>query len=144
MNNLNSKWPSKEEIEKVSLEGDNVNIAPFGVLTQYAEAVYEVYDKRLFGLVTAKFETKDNGDRTKFCYALYLNQAKEKSAQIKILEIDIQDDGWYPAKVFLVKPQRELIGSAETETQLRKFIDQAINSDFVKKQVKSLLTDKSI
>lgn len=54
-------------------------------------------------------------------------------AQIKVLEIDIEDDGWYPAKVYLTKPYREEIGIAESEKQLRTFIENAIKSDFVKK-----------
>ena len=62
-------------------------------------------------------------------------------AQIKVLEIDTEDDGWYPAKVYLTKPYREVIGIAESAKQLRTLIENAIKSDFVKKQIRSLLKE---
>ena len=137
MTKIKNKWPS---IEEVSANNQSVDLAPYGVISEYAEAVYSTYNKRLLGIITSRFREKANGDRTNFVYSFYLSQVKkDDAAQIKIFEVNIQDDGWYPATVALTKPYREEIGVAETEEQLRTFIENSINSDFVKSQIKSLL-----
>jgi hypothetical protein len=133
---LKNLWPSEEELNKT---GGEVYLAPYGVISQYSEAVYEQYSKKLIGIVLLRSKIKDNGDRTEFVYSLAISQAKNDGAQIKIFEFDVEDDGWYPVKVFLTKPYREEIGEAETEKQLRTFIENGIKSNFVKTQIKSLL-----
>lgn len=109
-----------------------VDLAPYGVISQYSKQIYEAYSNKLFGIVFSRSIIKSNGDKTDFVYSLVISQTKNEAAQIKVLEIDIEDDGWYPAKVYLTKPYREEIGIAESEKQLRTFIENAIKSDFVK------------
>ncbi len=129
-------WPSEDELNNVD---NSVDLAPYGVLSQYSDAIYEAYNKKLFGIILSRSKIESNGDKTDFVYSLVISQAKNDAAQIKILEIGIEDDGWYPAKVYITKPFREEIGLANTEAQLRTFIENGIKSDFVKKQIKSLL-----
>jgi len=133
-------WPTEEEL---NIAGTDVDLAPYGVLSQYSEAIYDSYKKKLFGIILSRSKIEPNGDKTDFVYSLVLTQAKNDGAQIKIFEIDIEDDGWYPARVYLTKPYREEIGVAETEKQLRTLIENGIRSDFVKNQIKSLLTEQS-
>ncbi len=143
MESINSKWPSKSELESLDLnDSDAVSLAPIGVLTQYSEAVYQAYDKKILGIIAARYKHKENGDKTEFTYSLYLTKIQEKEeAQIKILEMDVEDDGWYPAVVHLIGVKgKEKIGRAETEKQLRKYIEIAINTNQVKAQIKTLLS----
>ena len=131
-------WPTEAELKSAETA---VDLAPYGVISQYSEQIYEAYSKKLFGIVLSRSKIRPNGDKTDFVYSLVISQAKNEAAQIKVLEIDIEDDGWYPAKVYLTKPYREEIGIAESEKQLRTFIENAIKSDFVKKQIRSLLNE---
>jgi len=136
MKNSENVWPSEEELNNI---GNSVDLAPYGVISQYSAAIYSAYNKELVGIVTARYNIKTNGDKTNFVYSLLISQTKNDGAQVKIFEIEIQDDGWYPATVSLIKPAREELGIAETEEQLRTFIENGIKSDFVKAQIKSLL-----
>ncbi len=138
MSDLKNIWPSEEEIKK---SNSNIDLAPYGVISQYSEAIYETYSKRLIGIILTRAKILTNGDKTEFVYSLVISQAKNDGAQVKIFEIDIQDDGWYPAKVFLTKPYREELGNAENEKQLKTFIESGIKSDFVKNLIKSLLKE---
>jgi len=135
---LKDIWPKEEDLNS---SDNDVDLAPYGVISQYSEAIYEAYDKKLFGIVFSRCKVAANGDKTDFVYSLVVAQAKNEGVQIKLFEIDIQDDGWYPAKVYLTKPYREELGNAETEQQLRTFIENGIQSDFVKKQIKSLIVE---
>ncbi len=141
MDNNKNMWPSPEELN----DGNSVDKAPYGVLSEIAEAVYNVYDKKIWGILTARFTEQSNGDRTNFIYSLYLSKVHKKdAAQIKILEIDVADDGWYPATVNLFRPYRDVIGKAENESQFRTFLMNALNSEFVKGNLSELLKEKSM
>lgn len=142
MENINSKWPSENELKSLDLNSsDEISLAPIGVLTQYSDAVYHAYNKKIIGIIAARYKQKENGDRTDFTYSLYLTKVQEdKEAQIKILEMDVEDDGWYPATIYLIGSKgKEKIGKAETEKQLRTYIEKAITTNQVKAQIKSLL-----
>lgn len=128
-------WPSENEIDKST---ESVDLAPYGVISQYANAVDSAYNNKIIGMITARFEEKQNGDRTNFVYSFYIS-LPDKAVQIKLFEVEVADDGWYPAKVYLTKPSRSDIGIASTEKQLRTFIENGIKSDFVKNQIKTLL-----
>lgn len=138
MTEIKNFWPSEEELKK---SNSKINLAPYGVISEYSELIFDSYNSKLFGIILTKAKTKSNGDRTEFVYSLVISQTKDNGVQIKIFEIDIEDDGWYPAKIYLTKPYREKIGIAENEEQLRKFIEQGIKSDFVKSQIRILLND---
>lgn len=135
MDNSKIIWPKISELDDVS----EISLAPYGVLSQYSEAIFESYEKNLFGIVMARYKILANGDKNDFTYSLVISNTSKEIAQIKIIEMDVQDDGWYPAKVYAIKPHRETYGNAENELQLRKFLDAIIQSDFVKTQIKTLL-----
>lgn len=128
-------WPKISELDSVS----EVSLAPYGVLNQYSEAIFESYEEKLFGIVMARYKVLPNGDKNDFTYSLVVSNTAQESVQIKIIEMDVQDDGWYPVKVYAIRPYRETYGEAENEEQLRKFLDMIIQSDFVKTQIKTLL-----
>jgi hypothetical protein len=136
MDDLKKLWPDLGTLNKTSV----VDLAPYGVLKEYSEAVFETYNKKIIGMVTAKYEEKKDGNRTDFVYSLYITKTQQEDvAQIKILELSVQDDGWYPAELFYYKPYRQSAGLAENEGQLRKLISNSIQTDFVKSQISALL-----
>lgn len=135
MSDSNNVWPSPEELDNVS---DKVELAPYGVISFFSDLLFQAYNEQLLGIITTRAKFKPNGDKTDFVYSLVLSQIKNDN-QIKIFEVDIQDDGWYPATLYLTKPNRELIGRAENEAQLRKYIENCIKTDFVKENIKILL-----
>jgi len=135
MSDSKNLWPSQEELNKIS---DKVELAPYGVISFFSDLLFNAYEKQLIGIITTRAKVKPNGDKTEFVYSLVLAKIKNDN-QIKIFEVDIQDDGWYPASLYLTKPYRELIGIAENEAQLRTFIETCIKTDFVKEQIRLLL-----
>lgn len=135
MGNSKITWPKISELDNVS----EISLAPYGVLNQYSEAIFESYENKLFGIVMARYKVLPNGDKNNFTYSLVISNTDKGIAQIKIIEMDVQDDGWYPVKVYANKPYRETYGEAENEEQLRKFLNMIIQSDFVKTQIKTLL-----
>jgi hypothetical protein len=135
MNNNIINWPSISELDTKN----SISLPPYGVISQYSDAIFKFYDEKLIGIVMARYKVAPNGDKSDFTYSLTICKTAVDGAQIKIIEVDIENNGWYPAKVFLIKPYREPFGVAENEEQLRKILDAAINSDFTKIQIKALL-----
>jgi hypothetical protein len=129
-------WPKENELEHKS----NIDKAPYGVLSEYAESVYEEYNKKLLGVITARFREKNVNERTDFAYGLYI--ATIKGAQIKVIEVQVQDDGWYPAEVFVMFPIRKEYGAAKKESEFHAILKKAINSDEVKSIIKQLLRNE--
>ena len=135
MSKFSTGWPTKEELKNINPE---VDLSPYAIISRYADALYEIYDQKLIGVVMARYRKKENGDSTDFTYSLYITKMQpNKSAQLKLLEFTIQDDGWYPVSVSIFRGAT--VGEANNEEQLHTLIKNAIKSDFVKAQLKSLL-----
>ena len=137
MGKFKNIWPAKDQL---NADFSKVELAPYGVLKQYADSIDVAYSNELKGVVTAGFQEKPNGDRTNFTYGLYLSKdAKEDAPRVKIVEIDIQDDGWYPATVYLFGSNKEKVGEALNEDQLHTALQDALQREFVRGQIKAML-----
>jgi len=129
------EWPSYEESNGGKTK---VSASPYAVISRYAEALYNMYDNKLLGIVTARYFDYENTKGADFIYSLYIARTQaDKAIQLKLLEFKVQDDGWYPVTVSIYRGN--LVGDAANEEQLHTLINNAINSDFVKAQLKSLL-----
>jgi len=138
MSNKNIKWPNLNELK----ETNKVMKAPYGVVSDFAEAVYEAYDKRLLGSITTAFR-EENGERKDFCYGVYLIKVQydDKGPQIKVLEVTCQNDGWYESTVSILYPFRKDVGTASTEEELNNLLSIAVNSSEIKSILMQLLKD---
>ena len=136
MNTKKGNWPNPDDLKSKSA----IPRAPYGVLAEYAESVYEAYDKKLIGIITTAFQD-NNGSRTDFTYGLYIAKvvSNGNGPQIKILELKVQDDGWYDAKLSILFPFRKEMGIAKSESELDELIKKAIVSDEVKSIIVQLL-----
>lgn len=146
MNNNNKIWPSEEDLNSFKSQKNKnnkkYNLAPFAVVYEYSDLLYEHYDRKLLGIITTKSKITYDQQRTDFVHSLILSETNENPVQIKIFEIKVQDDGWYPAKVS-VADQSVVFGNADNEEDLRKFLQEVINSDFVKEQILTLLKNSA-
>jgi hypothetical protein len=94
-NNLKDLWPKKDTL---AAKGE-FNKLPYIVLSEVAESVGAAYENAITGMVTASFfEHSQSKKKSNFSYSLYLIPSNQ-NAQMKLLAVDVKDDGWYPVKV---------------------------------------------
>lgn len=135
MNDYENLWPKKDELNK----NTSFNTAPYGVLSKFTEALYDAYEGKILGILKASYLKKENQDLYNFKYSLIITHSKIIGVQIKILEMSVTDDGWYPAEIYLNPPKPYKHGRAESEAQLIKQLKEAVNTDIVKQQISIVL-----
>ena len=132
-----TKWPKKDEL---SANG-GIDSSPYGILGEYADSVFLAYEKKITGVITTAFrqDTRHGfeNERTDFVYGLYL--ANIKGARIKIIELKVQNDGWYPASVSILYPIRQDYGQAGNGKELDSILEKAVSSNEIKSIIVELL-----
>jgi hypothetical protein len=132
---IKNLWPKKEEL---NVDGD-FNKTPYIVLDELADSIKDVYDNKISSMVTASFVEAPSGERTQFCYSLYV-LPKNDSTWLKLLFVDVQDDGWYPASVIDLSSGQALnIGSAKNEKEFLALLGKTLSGDNVKAVIQDML-----
>jgi hypothetical protein len=134
-NRFTSFWPSAASIQ---MRG-GIWKTPYQVLEELAESINMVYPS-LQGFVTASYKTVGSVEiRSDFSYSLYARN-EVKMVQLRILDVEIGDDGWYPVLVTLPHPEaRKDIIASQTEFEFENALKLALNDVTVLVTLQSLL-----